>query len=771
MKNYFFCGLLCLFALSTNGQPTIARKWNEAILQSIREDFARPPIAARTLFYTSMAMYEAWAAYDTTGQAKPYLLGKTILGHDFAYNGIPAPQDIAAARREALCYAVYRVARQKVFFSPSGFSAFIRYDTLMAQAGYNPANQSLDYESGSPAALGNLIGQYINILCYLDGANEINNYATQYYAPVNPPLIMDMPGNPDMPFPSRWQPLYITGAVDQNGNPIPALQQFQSPEWGNVRPFALKDSDKTMYERDGHAFPVYLDPGAPPMLNLTHPDDSVAHFFKWCHSMVSAWGSHHDPDDGVMWDISPGGMGNAPNYPQHPDEYADFYDFDEGGDHSAGYDINPYTNAPYAPQWVPRGDYTRVISQYWADGPQSETPPGHWFVMFNQKVNDHPALQRRFGGQGPLLDDLEWDVKAYFLLGGAVHDAAITAWGIKGWYDAVRPVSTLRYMAGLGQSSDPALPSYHPGGVELIPGYVELVPPGDPLAGPNNEHAGKIKMFTWKGHSEITFPWLDVAGAGWILAENWDTYQKKTFVTPPFGGYISGHSTYSRAAAEALTLLTGDAFFPGGMAETLIHANSGFLVFERGPGVDVRLQWATYRDASDQSALSRIWGGIHPPFDDIPGRMAGKKCGESAFELARSLYYTDADGDGYWSYQDCNDHDPLISPNGWETGGDGVDNNCDGIVDNVSSVGNLAGDIRFQIFPNPARDWLNIQLTTPAPVAVRLEDMMGKTIFQTTGNTDQVRLFCGHYPAGGYRLSLTNPHTGQQKNTLIQIIP
>ena len=35
------------------------------------------------------------------------------------------------------------------------------------------------------------------------------------------------------------------------------------------------------------------------------------------------------------------------------------------------------------------------------------------------------------------------------------------------------------------------------------------------------------------------------------------------FVTPPFAGYISGHSTFSRAAAEVLTLLTGDPFFPG----------------------------------------------------------------------------------------------------------------------------------------------------------------------------------------------------------------
>ena len=70
-------------------------------------------------------------------------------------------------------------------------------------------------------------------------------------------------------------------------------------------------------------------------------------------------------------------------------------------------------------------------------------------------MNDHPQLQRRFEGRGPELDRLEWDVKTYFALGGAMHDAAIAAWGVKGWYDVIRPISALRAMADLGQSSDP----------------------------------------------------------------------------------------------------------------------------------------------------------------------------------------------------------------------------------------------------------------------------------------------------------------------------
>ena len=58
--------------------------------------------------------------------------------------------------------------------------------------------------------------------------------------------------------------------------------------------------------------------------------------------------------------------------------------------------------------------------------------------------------------------------------------------------------------------------------------------------------------------------------------------------------------------------------------------------------MDVTLEWATYRDAAEQSALSRIWGGIHPPFDDIPGRVIGERVGIDAFRKAERLFNHDA---------------------------------------------------------------------------------------------------------------------------------
>lgn len=142
------------------------------------------------------------------------------------------------------------------------------------------------------------------------------------------------------------------------------------------------------------------------------------------------------------------------------------------------------------------------------------------------------------------------------------------------------------------------------------------------------------------GPQAIDDPRTDVAGVGWINPALWMPYQRGTFVTPNFAGYISGHSTFSSAAATIMEEITGSAFFPGGMGEFVAPKDS-FLFFERGPSVDVVLQWATYRDASDQTSLSRIWGGIHPPADDVPGRIIGKYIGEDAFNLAEEIFQSE----------------------------------------------------------------------------------------------------------------------------------
>jgi hypothetical protein len=398
--------------------------------------------------------------------------------------------------------------------------------------------------------------------------------------------------------------------------------------------------------------------------------------------LVAAWSALLNPRDTTHWDISPGSMGNVSGYPQNLAELHDFYDLKTGRDPGAGHAANPRPEQPYAPQRVPRSDYIRSAVQYWAEGPDAETTTGTWVTLLNY-ISDRPGLVKKFNGKGRTMSDLEWDVKSYFLLGGALHDASVAAWSLKSWYDGVRPITALRYMAAHGQSSAPKRPSYDPAGIPLLPGHIELIRKGDPLAGRKNAHLGKIKIYAWNGPFSVTDAATETAGTGWILAENWFPYQQKTFVTPPYGGFVSGHAALSHSAAEALTLLTGDAFFPGGLGEFTVYANNQFLRVEQGPGVDVKLQWATYRDAADQASLSRVWAGLNAPFDDIPGRRIGIETGAGAFELAKTYFYRDRDHDGYMSFEDCDDNNAAVHPGARELC-DGLDNDCNGLIDDVT---------------------------------------------------------------------------------------
>ena len=142
-------------------------------------------------------------------------------------------------------------------------------------------------------------------------------------------------------------------------------------------------------------------------------------------------------------------------------------------------------------------------------------------------------------------------------------------------------------------------------------------------------------MYGWLGQPED--PETQYSGVAWILAADWLPYQRATFVTPPFAGYISGHSTFSRAAAEVMALFTGSEFFPGGLGE-FVAPTHDFLVFESGPTETVTLQWATYYDASDEAGISRLYGGIHPWVDDLPGRIIGSQIGITAFEQALTYF-------------------------------------------------------------------------------------------------------------------------------------
>lgn len=142
-------------------------------------------------------------------------------------------------------------------------------------------------------------------------------------------------------------------------------------------------------------------------------------------------------------------------------------------------------------------DRQKMIAEYWANGPHTELPPGHW-DLFAQYVSERDNHS---------LDD---DVKMFFALTNAIFDAGIASWDAKRALDSVRPVTAIPY-----------------------------------------QFQG-TQIQSWGGPGKGTV-WMD--GAQWI------PYQPSTFPTPPFPEYISGHSTFSAAGATILCLWTGSNNF------------------------------------------------------------------------------------------------------------------------------------------------------------------------------------------------------------------
>jgi uncharacterized protein DUF6851/vanadium-dependent haloperoxidase-like protein len=574
---------------------SVARVWNEALLDAIRRDTPAPTVHARNLFHTSAAMWDAWAAYDP--DADGYFVEEKRQA-----------EDVQTAREAAISYAAYRVLLHRYSLASGLQETFDDLTSTLESLCYR-----LDYttvEGDSPAALGNRIARAVIAHGRNDGAHEELRYAEPGYKAVNPPLVVAEPGA-EMSDPNRWQPLALARIVAQNGAPVPGnVQTFIGPHWGRVAGFALPESAETLP----------IDPGPMPRLGDAVSDAD----FKQAALEVIRYSSRLDPDDGRKAEIGPGARGGNTL----------------GRNDGTGHELNPVTGEPYAPNVVRHGDFARALAELWADGPRSETPPGHWNTVANE-VSDSPGLALKIGGTGQEVDRLEWDVKLYFALNGAAHDAAVAAWGAKGYYDSARPISMIRYLGARGQSSDPDGPAYDPDGLPLEAGLVEVVTRASSAPGERHEdladHVGEIAVRAWAGFPED--PAAEHSGVRWIRAVEWVPYQLPTFVTPAFAGYVSGHSTFSRAAAEVLTAFTGSSYFPDGLYELPVPAGS--LEIEQGPSEDLVLQWATYFDAADAAGISRLYMGIHVSPDDFAGRRIGSQCGKDAWALARRYF----DGD------------------------------------------------------------------------------------------------------------------------------
>ena len=237
--------------------------------------------------------------------------------------------------------------------------------------------------------------------------------------------------------------------VAQNGMPLDeTVQTFVGPHWGAVTPFALDPPP------DGRPA---LDPGPPPAPRRSRRPTQA---FKEAAVEVIGYSAVLDPDAGD-------------DHRHRPRVH---------GQRAAGYlrrlgaTIGIRSPAsPTSANVVALGDYGRVVAEFWADGPSSETPPGPL---------EHPRqLRHRRPGRRPAASaararpSIRWSgtSSSTWRSTARMHDAAVAAWGSKRFYDYTRPISMIRYMGGLGQSSDPDGVAFHPDGLPLEPGLVEVI--------------------------------------------------------------------------------------------------------------------------------------------------------------------------------------------------------------------------------------------------------------------------------------------------------
>jgi len=210
----------------------------------------------------------------------------------------------------------------------------------------------------------------------------------------------------------------------------------------------------------------------------------------------------------------------------------------------------------------------KIIAEYWADGPKSELPPGHWelFAMCVSERDHHT------------LGD---DAKMFFVLANSIHDAAISTWEAKRYYDYVRPITAIRHLFR-----------------------------GKTIRG-------------WNGN-----------GIAQILGEAWRPYQVPTFPTPPFPEFTSGHSAFSMAAAEVLKSFTGSDRFGGSYKQE----NKLKVEPTLAEAIGVVLQWETFTAAAQEAGESRLYGGIHFYEGNVAGLALGRKVGAQAYEKARRYW-------------------------------------------------------------------------------------------------------------------------------------
>lgn len=500
------------YAPEVLASDSLAMKWNQEFLVAIRVIAPPPTVTARHLAVLHTAIYNAWAAYDD--KALDTQLGAALRR--------PVAERTEANRARAISFAAYLAAVDQF---PSQADQFARF---MRRLGLDPARLSNDPALPEGVAMRSV--QALLAYRHHDGANQLGDLNPKGLYTDHTGFKPYRPGAEPVDL-AKWQPLEsgngMGGFTDIHAHlkRIQAsprqrvtaelggfnLQRYVTPHWGAVLPFGIESGDQFTVK--------------PPLPFMERDRTPAAGEDNESYADLDALGDNEYP---------------------------------------ASYRQQVRQVLRYSSRLT---DHEKAITEYWADGPLSESPPGHWNVLGHY-------LARRDRHR------LDQDVKMFFVLNNALLDASIAAWHTKRIYNYVRPVTSVRALFG------------------------------------------DIPVKAWGG---------PLAGVRQIPGREWWPYQEKYFVTPAFPEHVSGHSTFSFAAATALRMFRGNDAFG---AFAVVQRGSSSIEIGRAPAEDVTLRWNTLDDSAREASMSRRYGGLHFAHGDLEGRALGTRIGEAACRVA-----------------------------------------------------------------------------------------------------------------------------------------
>jgi vanadium-dependent haloperoxidase-like protein/uncharacterized protein DUF6851 len=461
----------------TTVDASIVSDWNGTALAEVRLSRALrngPPIVARTLAVAHTCMYDAWAAYDGVAVGTTDVLGARRR---------PVQERTEENKAKAVSFAAYRCLRNLFpdgSLPPSAQQPSVRLDAALVDHGYDLSetcatdDECRSADPSTPAGLGNVAAQAVIDVRRHDGSNQ---YGDATPAPCPLPIPWAMPcaaaaygQTSAVPLPppgAVWAYVDYVAADYEPYLPVNPLMGYCNPLVAVCERQDIVDPDhwQPLIFVNGQAC---LDAGAGTEETCAGIQVFIAP--HWARVTPFALTSADQFDE--MMVLPP------PDYTKNPGHYV--------------------KNVEEMIRYSRSLDESRKLSvEYWADGPSSELPPGHW-GLFAQFVSQRDA------------NTIDQDAKMFFAMHNASFDAGIVAWHIKRKFNGVRPITAVRFLK-----------------------------------------RGQV-IRAWGGPGR---PIEEIPG------EKWSPYNPGNNLTPSFPGYFSGHSVFSRSSATVLQLFTGsDAF-------------------------------------------------------------------------------------------------------------------------------------------------------------------------------------------------------------------